>query len=751
MKILFALFFVLAFCFNATAQNAQIGQSILIRIVRAEDERRFDQDLQNLMKSADAKIRRRAALAAGRIGDERAIESLTSLLEKDQNQDVRQTAAFALGEIESAKAAAAILRILQNPKEPDAVRAHAVEAAGKIGAANPKDAQAKDLSEAVLGTLDAENAKQTPNREIILLGLTAALRTRGKDADLVVAKFLTGKDERIRADALNTLARLRTKNENTNAKMRALLSSDNSPIVRANAARALGAAEDKNALNLLIEAAATDNDLRVRVSAIRSLAALKDKTAAAPLLARGEKLLADYKKAKTKFATPTEKNELLEISTSLGRLLLNSNDKRAIKFLSDFHAAHKVYPPESSIAMAQISPQEFLNIFPLYSRDEAQIKLPSGEKIEAPPATLIFGRGNQAQPLSGIAQGFGQIATSGDTDAKAKAEKSLRVIIDKFIVDEREMPDVIRALAAFKTLDLQQILRIALQPKDVIIRAAAAELLGELPASAENVEALKIAFKQSLATDKHENDAQLAILSALVKLNKNEAVNSLKAALDTPDYLVRRHAAQLIKQNDLTKEFPNVDAKVGTVKLQNPASGTKLGQILNAEADYRRAVSRKNGQTKAIVMTEKGAFTIEFFPEDAPLAVDNFIRLAKSNYFNNVAIHRVVPNFVVQDGDSRGDGNGSPGWQIRCEINQIPYERGAVGMALSGKDTGGSQWFVTHSPQPHLDGGYTVFGRVNETDMKIVDNLARGDKIIQVKIVEGNISRKGKQTQKMAK
>jgi len=81
----------------------------------------------------------------------------------------------------------------------------------------------------------------------------------------------------------------------------------------------------------------------------------------------------------------------------------------------------------------------------------------------------------------------------------------------------------------------------------------------------------------------------------------------------------------------------------------------------------------------------------------------------RRNYFNGITIHRVVPNFVIQDGDPRGDGNGGPGYQIRCEINEVPYERGAVGMALSGKDTGGSQWFVTHSPQPSLDGGYTVF------------------------------------------
>jgi cyclophilin family peptidyl-prolyl cis-trans isomerase len=157
---------------------------------------------------------------------------------------------------------------------------------------------------------------------------------------------------------------------------------------------------------------------------------------------------------------------------------------------------------------------------------------------------------------------------------------------------------------------------------------------------------------------------------------------------------------------------------------------------LNSDADYRRALSRKNGSVRAVLTTEKGKFTIVFAPEDAPLTVDNFIKLARANYFNGVEVHRVVPNFVMQDGDPRGDGNGGPGWSIRCEVNMLPYDRGAVGMALSGKDTGGSQWFVTHSPQPHLDGGYTVFGRVSEADMKVVDSIVRGDRILSVKIIE---------------
>jgi cyclophilin family peptidyl-prolyl cis-trans isomerase len=134
-------------------------------------------------------------------------------------------------------------------------------------------------------------------------------------------------------------------------------------------------------------------------------------------------------------------------------------------------------------------------------------------------------------------------------------------------------------------------------------------------------------------------------------------------------------------------------------------------------------------------VTSKGSFTIEFLPEDAPMTVDNFVQLARRGYFNGITFHRVVPNFVIQGGDPRGDGNGGPAYHIRCEINEVPYDRAAVGMALSGKDTGGSQWFVTHSPQPHLDGGYTVFGRVIR-GMDVVDDIARGDVIRRVVVVE---------------
>jgi peptidyl-prolyl cis-trans isomerase B (cyclophilin B) len=117
------------------------------------------------------------------------------------------------------------------------------------------------------------------------------------------------------------------------------------------------------------------------------------------------------------------------------------------------------------------------------------------------------------------------------------------------------------------------------------------------------------------------------------------------------------------------------------------------------------------------------------------LKVATFVKLARASYFDGVPIHRVVPNFVLQDGDPTGTGNGGPGYEIRDELTPLIYERGTVGMALSGPDTGGSQWFVTHSPQPHLNGLYTVFGRV-VAGQEIVEGIEQGDLIRKITISE---------------
>jgi len=283
---------------------------------------------------------------------------------------------------------------------------------------------------------------------------------------------------------------------------------------------------------------------------------------------------------------------------------------------------------------------------------------------------------------------------------------------------EYAIPDVLRALAAFKPQDLASVASAHLKETDIIVRGTAADILGDLPPSEENTRALAAAWPQT-ASDAL-NDAALSILDALGKQKTSTANDLIKEALKSPDHLVRRRAVTLLKANGAG----DFSAQIGTV------------QTRNTDADYKRALARIGKSTQAVVTTSKGSFTIDLLPDAAPLTVDNFVQLAQRDYFRNITIHRVVPNFVIQDGDPRGDGNGGPGYQIRCEINQELYDRAAVGMALSGKDTGGSQWFVTHSPQPHLDGGYTVFGRV-VAGMDVVDRIVRGDVIQSIAIRQG--------------
>ena len=160
-------------------------------------------------------------------------------------------------------------------------------------------------------------------------------------------------------------------------------------------------------------------------------------------------------------------------------------------------------------------------------------------------------------------------------------------------------------------------------------------------------------------------------------------------------------------------------------------------------ADYERILRWARVPHAAVVSLQRpgtavGRFTMTLDSEAAPIAAWNFAQLADRGYFNGATIHRVVPNFVVQDGDPRGDGYGGPGYSIRDEINPLRFDAGVLGMASDGKDTAGSQWFVTLSPQPHLDGRYTSFGRVARGFREIVSQMRPGDVVVSIRIYEGN-------------
>jgi peptidyl-prolyl cis-trans isomerase B (cyclophilin B) len=138
--------------------------------------------------------------------------------------------------------------------------------------------------------------------------------------------------------------------------------------------------------------------------------------------------------------------------------------------------------------------------------------------------------------------------------------------------------------------------------------------------------------------------------------------------------------------------------------------------------------------SKAIMETSKGTINLELFEKDAPGTVANFTKLAKSGFYDGLTFHRVIKDFMIQGRCPTGTGTGGPGYKIKCEINAQKHTPGTLSMAHAGKDTGGSQFFITHTSTPHLDGVHTVFGRT--ADMAVVNKIQQGDKITSLKIVE---------------
>jgi cyclophilin family peptidyl-prolyl cis-trans isomerase len=284
--------------------------------------------------------------------------------------------------------------------------------------------------------------------------------------------------------------------------------------------------------------------------------------------------------------------------------------------------------------------------------------------------------------------------------------------------DQRVIGPLLGALAQLRAPELATILFERLKDPDVVVRSAAASAL-ELLKPEGAAAALRAAF--SAAQGDSAYSARGAILKALTAFGAGEAVPVLKEALSDRDWAIRVRAAELLKEIEPATEGQGVI---------RPFQGTPI-----APYDDPQLVAPETSP-HAFIETARGTIEFELAVLDAPQTSRSFMALARKGFFNGLQIHRVVPNFVVQDGDPRGDGQGGPGYTIRDELNERPYLRGTVGMALAGRDTGGSQFFITHSPQPHLDARYTVFGHV-VNGMDVVDAIQQGDVIQRVRIWDG--------------
>jgi cyclophilin family peptidyl-prolyl cis-trans isomerase len=304
--------------------------------------------------------------------------------------------------------------------------------------------------------------------------------------------------------------------------------------------------------------------------------------------------------------------------------------------------------------------------------------------------------------------------TLGTLPAAIGAERLQSMMQDP---DKRVIPAAISSLTRLNAPNVAAAVLQKLEDPDFAVRAAAAAAVGKLKPD-QGAPALRDAYARGQSDSTY--GARTAALEALVAYGASEAGETLRAALQDKDWAVRVRADELLTQLD-----PN-----GEPRTIAPPPGAPI-----APYDEAQVIAPTNSP-HVFIETASGTIEFELAVLDAPQTCRNFIALAARGFFNGVEVHRVVANFVVQDGDPRGDGEGGPGYTIRDELSDRPYLRGTVGMALEWRDTGGSQFFITHSPQPHLDAKYTVFGHV-VNGMEVVDRIKPGDVIQRVRVWDG--------------
>lgn len=282
--------------------------------------------------------------------------------------------------------------------------------------------------------------------------------------------------------------------------------------------------------------------------------------------------------------------------------------------------------------------------------------------------------------------------------------------------DARVHGPALEALAALKAPGLAERLQASLVAPDFVERATAARLVGDM--KIENGAAL-LAAAYARGDSDSAYDARLAAVEALAKFGGDTAKATWRQALTDREWPVRVRAAALL-------------ATAGETAAPAPPAPLRVDPAFFESA----ALLHPAYSPHAFIDTRGGSIEIQLDVVDAPLTSQAFIAQARSGFFNGMRVHRVVPGFVVQAGDPRGDGNGGPGYTQRDELSDRLFVRGTVGMALAGPETGGSQWFITLTPQPHLDGKYTVFGQV-VGGWDVLDRIALWDVIDRVRIWDG--------------
>jgi cyclophilin family peptidyl-prolyl cis-trans isomerase/HEAT repeat protein len=627
-------------------------------------------DLAVLVRDSDARVRRRAALAIGRVKERAGVALLAPAL-ADADPDVRAMAAFGLGLIGDASAESSLLPLLTDAAP--LVQGRAAEALGSIGAKGAAAAIGQMVtshaaSAAVTGMApDDERTPAPPEAEAFTLGLFALVRLNAYDQ---IAAAVVRNGEPISAWWPVAFA-LQRVDDNRAAPALLTLLGGSAKYSRAFAARGLGRAKHAAAVKPLLAllAPAARTPLEVMVAAVRALGQIGAAESAASLVRLASE-------------PGVDPNLRLEAVAALGELKAAEGVPVLQDLMTDDWPAMRA---AALRAVAAADPENFPAVLASLSPDAHwRVRIALADTLSSLPAEM-----------------------AGDR---------LRSMLQD--EDKRVVPAVIAGLVRMKAEGLAPLVIERLGDSDYMVRASAATAVGTLKPEG-GVAPLRAAYKRAQADLPYA--ARTAALAALAAYGGPEAIDVLREALADKDWAVRVRVQELLAK---------LDPSAAAAPIA-PAPGQPLGPY-DDESLIAPGLS-----PHVFIETAYGTIEFELAVLDAPQTSRNFVELVKKGFFNGLEVHRVVANFVVQDGDPRGDGEGGPGYTVRDELNDRRYVRGTVGMAREWRDTNGSQFFITHSPQPHLDGRYTAFGHV-VNGMEIVDRIKPGDVIQRIRVWNGS-------------
>jgi len=640
-------------------------------LLRMEDRRAYDPLLAGrTAASPDPWLRAKTALAVSRLKDPDAAVCLPVLL-RDAAAPVRRAATFGAGLSGDTRLRRFLVAALEDPDVETA--ANAAEALGKLGG--------REATDALLAALAKESGPRPacalalfrkPEARTVT-ALLAAFGEKGSAPELrrAVVYALSRKPQPEAAPALRAV--LRTGNGDPQA-----FSSEDI----AWAARGLGVLQDEESVGDLIRLAA-NRDISVSVQALTALYSLSKKIPGS-LSEEPTRGALDVAVARARDATPG-------VAVAALRLLGALPDSPASRALLEENLLRKGWRGQTALVSLTLL-------------DAARAPEKAATRIGAAVVTgtleLRLGAAESLRSFEGDGLPL-RLATTLLDDPAARVRAAALSSLSK-----RPSPRRSGWLLA------------GLIDRDPAVRAVALEESAPLvdDTGGELRRVWKGAYEKSFA--EKEPDFVVSALEAAVA-RKAGGRDLVAARENDADAVTREKARRLL-----------VEKYGASAASFRP---TPVATRLAAE-DYERVARAANESLfEAEVATARGAFRIELLAEDAPLTVESLRALAAKRFFDGMVIHRVVPDFVLQTGDPRGDGSGGPLYAIRDEINAVRYTRGAVGMALSGADTGGSQWFVALSPQLHLDGGYTVFGHVVE-GWDVLDRIEQDDRMESVRV-----------------